>query len=299
MAALKVAGLWKNIKKRNVLSDISFELAEGEIVGYIGPNGAGKTTTIKMCLGLSKVDAGEISCCDKNIHSDFCGYIKNISGVLDMPGLHNNMTALENMKMTANIFGIADKKRIIDSIEFVGLQNRGKDKVKTYSSGMKQRLNMARVFLVSPKVIMLDEPFNGIDPEGIADMRKLLRLINAERKTAVFVSSHLLSEVEKLCSRVICIKSGEIKGSIDLSDQSNVLLALFTSDNSKSENILSEKFGFEIISDQTHIRFLINSGAVEKAMESIRQHDISVYDVRTESALEQEYLDLMGGNIIA
>ncbi len=299
MSIFKIDNLSKSIKKKQILSGINLCLEEGEIVGFVGPNGAGKTTTIKLCLGLQKPDSGAIFCNDIDIRKDFLGYMKNICGIMDKPAFYSYLSAEENLLIQADIYNIG-RNKIYEALDIVGLQNRLKDEVKTFSFGMKQRLNIARAFLISPKVILLDEPFNGIDPEGIADIRKLLYHINSEHKSSILVSSHLLSEVQKICSRVYCIKAGKTMGDIDLKKKDTLLLTLLTSNIENTKLLLNNNFQLngEIRSDN-NLQVMIKTIELPKILEEISKSGISIYNVKTESPLENLYLELMGGNIIA
>jgi len=299
MSIFKIDNLSKSIKKKQILSGINLCLEEGEIVGFVGPNGAGKTTTIKLCLGLQKPDSGAIFCNDIDIRKDYLGYMKNICGIMDKPAFYSYLSAEENLLIQADIYNIG-RNKIYEALDIVGLQNRLKDEVKTFSFGMKQRLNIARAFLISPKVILLDEPFNGIDPEGIADIRKLLYHINSEHKSSILVSSHLLSEVQKICSRVYCIKSGKTMGDIDLKKKDTLLLTLLTSNIENTKLLLNNNFQLngEIRSDN-NLQVMIKTIELPKILEEISKSGISIYNVKTESPLENLYLELMGGNIIA
>ncbi|MHB8963126.1 MAG: ABC transporter ATP-binding protein [Saccharofermentanales bacterium] len=298
MSTLKIDHLSKSIKKKQILQDVNLCVEEGEIVGFVGPNGAGKTTTIKLCLGLLKPDSGSIFCNDIDIQKDFPGYMKNICGIMDKPNLYGYLSAVENLLIQADIYNIG-RSKISDVLDFAGLQNRSKDKVKTFSFGMKQRLNIARAFLVSPRVILLDEPFNGIDPEGIADIRKLLTHINKEYGTSILVSSHLLSEVEKICSRVCCIKTGKIMGEIDLEKKDTLLLTLLTSNIEGTRVIIKNNLqrNAEIRNDH-YLQIMIKTTELSIILDEIERAGISVFNVKTDSPLEKLYLEMMGGNVI-
>lgn len=207
---LKTERLKKVIGKRTIVSDISLELKEGEIFGFLGPNGAGKSTTIKMIVGLSKITEGNIYVSGCSVKDDFKGAMRNIGCIVENPDLYKYMSGLDNLKMFAKMYKNVDEARIMEVVKIVDLERAIKDKVKTYSLGMKQRLGIAQALLHSPKLLILDEPTNGLDPAGIKEMRELLRKLSAETGITVFVSSHILGEMQQLCDRVGIINKGRI-----------------------------------------------------------------------------------------
>lgn len=208
-AILEIKNVSRYFGNKKVIKNISLEVKQGEIYGFLGPNGAGKTTTIKMILGLLYIDEGEIIINGYNVKKDFEKAMAYIGGIVENPDTYEYMTALDNLKLYARIRKV-DNKRIDEVIKLVGLESRIKEKVSKYSLGMKQRLGLAITLLHSPKVLILDEPTNGLDPEGIKSLRDILKKIAREENVAVFVSSHLLSEMELMCDQIAVINEGEI-----------------------------------------------------------------------------------------
>ncbi|MDW7614466.1 ABC transporter ATP-binding protein [Peribacillus simplex] len=207
---LSVKGLKKRIGKREIIKGIDFELNEGEVFGFLGPNGAGKTTTIRMLVGLIKPSSGSIHICGHDVRQEFTKAMKQMGCIVENPDLYLFLSGWNNLLHFARMLPEVDEKRMIEVVELVGLQARIHDKVKTYSLGMRQRLGIAQAMLNSPKLLILDEPTNGLDPAGIREMRQFIRKLAEEEGMSVLVSSHLLGEIQQLCDRVAIIKSGEI-----------------------------------------------------------------------------------------
>jgi len=207
---LSVRNLTKTIGKRQIIKDISFELKSGEVFGFLGPNGAGKTTTIRMLVGLIKPTSGSIQICGYDVKKDFSKAMERLGCIVENPELYPYLTGWENLQFFARMLKGVDDKRIQEIVELVGLKERIHDKVKTYSLGMRQRLGIGQALLSRPKVLILDEPTNGLDPSGIREMRQFIRFLAKEEGLSVLVSSHLLSEIQLLCDRVSIILSEKI-----------------------------------------------------------------------------------------
>lgn len=207
---LEVKNIYKKIGKKDILQDVSLTVYEGEIVGFIGPNGAGKTTAIKLILGLQSITSGEIYINGYNIEKEFNNAIKRVGAIVENPDIYMYLTGIENLKMNARLYDNVDDNRINEIINIVGLENRIKDKVSKYSLGMRQRLGIAIALLHKPNLLVLDEPNNGLDPEGIRDLRLLLKKLSKEENLSVLISSHNLSEIENLCTDISIINKGKI-----------------------------------------------------------------------------------------
>ena len=208
---LKVSHLTKKYKERYAVNDVSFDILEGEIFGLIGPNGAGKTTIIKMITGLAKPTAGDVFIAGKSVRKQFEKAIANVGGIIEMPELYSYMTGMQNLQFFASLYSEKISQAKINSIvKLVGMENRINDKVRTYSLGMKQRVGIAQALLNDPKLLILDEPTNGLDPNGIKDMRKFLIGLAKKKHISIMVSSHILSEMEQLCDTVGIIDGGKI-----------------------------------------------------------------------------------------
>jgi ABC-2 type transport system ATP-binding protein len=207
---LSVHHLKKLIRGKEIIKGISFELRKGEVFGFLGPNGAGKTTTIRMLVGLIKPTSGTIYIGGYNIANDFEGAMRNLGCIVENPELYPYLSGYDNLLHFARMLNDIGDERIREVTELVGLTERIHDKVKTYSLGMRQRLGIAQALLGRPKVLILDEPTNGLDPAGIREMREFIRFLAEEEGLSVLVSSHLLSEIQLLCDRVAIISKGSI-----------------------------------------------------------------------------------------
>lgn len=207
---LKIEHLSKTFGKREILHDISFETYEGEIFGFLGPNGAGKTTTIKIAAGLLRLDEGEIYIAGHSVKKNFEDAMACVGGIVENPEFYKYMSGLDNLCLFANIRDGVTEERIKEVVHLVGLDNRIKDKVGKYSLGMRQRLGVAQAILHRPKLLILDEPTNGLDPAGIKELRDILKEISHNEGVSVLVSSHLMSEMEMMCDRVGVIVNGAL-----------------------------------------------------------------------------------------
>lgn len=207
---LSVENLKKTIGKKEIIKGLSFELKEGEVFGFLGPNGAGKTTTIRMLVGLIKPSSGSIRICGYNIEDQFQQAMRNLGCIVENPELYPYLSGYNNLLHFSRMIAGIGEDRIKEVTELVGLSERIHDKVKTYSLGMRQRLGIAQALLGRPKVLILDEPTNGLDPAGIREMRQFIRYLAEKEGLSVLVSSHLLSEIQLLCDRVAIISKGTI-----------------------------------------------------------------------------------------
>ncbi len=207
---LSIEHLSKSFGKRPVVRDVSFDCYAGEVFGFVGPNGAGKTTTIKIAVGMLFADAGKITIDGYDLQTDFEKAMAKVGGIVESPEFYSYMSGYENLMQYARMRGVTDKQRIQEVIHLVGLSVRIHDKVKKYSLGMRQRLGIAQALLHKPKLLILDEPTNGLDPAGIKDLRDIFKRVAHEDGCAVLVSSHLMSEMELMCDRVAVISRGEL-----------------------------------------------------------------------------------------
>ena len=207
---LEVDNLTKVFKNRVAVDNVSFEIIKGEIFGLIGPNGAGKTTIIRMLTGLAEPTSGEIYIDGISLRKHFEKAIAKLGGIIETPELYSYMTGMENLKFFASLYPNITKEKIDEIVKLVGMEKRIYDKVRTYSLGMKQRIGIAQALLHDPKLLILDEPTNGLDPNGIKDMRKFLIGLARKKNISILVSSHILSEMEQLCDTVAIIDGGKI-----------------------------------------------------------------------------------------
>jgi len=235
---LEISNLSKSFNKRKILNNINLTIREGEIVGLIGPNGAGKTTLIKTILNLYKADNGIIKICEFDTKKELEKALSKTGSIIENPDMYLNLTGKKNLKITALINDIKDEDYINEMIRFVNLEDRINDKVKKYSLGMKQRLALANALIKKPKLLILDEPTNGLDPFGIKELRMILKKISEEENMSILISSHILSEIENICDKVIVIDKGNI-------------ISEFGIEEAKYKNISLEELFFSKIKNES------------------------------------------------
>ncbi|AYB42374.1 ABC transporter ATP-binding protein [Paenibacillus lautus] len=207
---VRLLGVTKKISSKVLVDDVTFDIAPGQIFGFLGPNGAGKTTTIRMMVGLMSITQGDITIGGYSIRKNYEQAAAQIGAIVENPEMYKFLSGYNNLKHFARMMQGITKERIDEVVELVGLGNRIHEKVQTYSLGMRQRLGVAQALLHRPKLLILDEPTNGLDPQGIRELRDYLRRLTQEEGTTVFVSSHLLSEMELMCDTVGIIRHGKL-----------------------------------------------------------------------------------------
>ena len=284
-------------KNDQVLQNINLSVPEGSIYGFLGPNGAGKTTTLKLLLGLLKNQEGEILFFGKSFYENRIEILKNVGSLIEAPSIYPQLTAIENLKVWQKIYQ-CPKEKIDEVLEIVDLSKTGKKKAGKFSLGMKQRLSIAVALLHDPKVLVLDEPTNGLDPSGMMEIRKLLIKINQEKNTTIVISSHLLSEIEKLVTHVGIINRGEILFQGTMKElqmlQAKGSVVVYKTDNpSEMQNLLSEK-GMEAVQENGafHLPTMSNE-ALARFNKEIIERGIGLYEVTIQkSDLESIFMDL-------
>jgi ABC-2 type transport system ATP-binding protein len=300
-SAIVLENIQKSLRNRKVLKGISFSVEMGDIFGYLGPNGAGKTTTIRIILGLYRVDSGNLNVLGQDISQSEVR--KKIGFVLDLDGLYDGMTAKENLIFYSRIYGmVIDEKRINQLLDMVELTDRGDDRVHTYSTGMRQRLALARSMVHNPEILVLDEPTSGVDPSGQIQIRKiLLNMAHKENKT-IILSSHNLDEVQRICNRIAIIDRGEIKlyGELeDLRKKMGRSGTIIRSSNIISDEVINEikrspGLGLKEVKDSKFI-FMPDKGTETSDIISF----LSRLGVKVEEAIKQEAsLEEMYSNIL-
>ncbi len=207
---LELMNVKKTIRKKTIINNLSFSVRKGEVFGFLGPNGAGKTTTIRMIVGLMDITEGDIVICGTSIRENFEEAIGNVGAIVENPEMYKFLSGYQNLLQYSRMHGGIAKSKLAEVVNLVGLADRIHDKVKTYSLGMRQRLGLAQCLLHDPKLLILDEPTNGLDPAGIREIRDHLRMLTREKDMSVIVSSHLLSEMELMCDRIAIIQDGEL-----------------------------------------------------------------------------------------
>lgn len=273
---------------------------EGDILGFIGPNGAGKTTTIKLILGLQSITSGKVYINGYDIEENFKKAIENVGTIVESPDLYMYMSGYENLKLVANLYKNVDKKRIDEIVKLVGLENRIKDKVSKYSLGMRQRLGIAQALLHRPKLLILDEPTNGLDPEGIKEVKVLLKKLAEQENMAILISSHNLAELDTFCNKISIIKNGEIVETNDIDtfkkDIKNNCYILEVEDSSVIGSIVDYKMN---ILTETEVRVYIEKEKVPLLIKELVLRNVKIYNVSEENlSLEDAFLKKTGGNVI-
>lgn len=303
MKVLEVKGVKKKLGKREIIKGLDLSVNEGEIFGFLGPNGAGKTTTIRMLVGLISPNEGEIVVCGKSVLSEKEQALKNVGAVVENPELYKYLSGRENLMQIARIRKVS-KEEVEELIDLVGLKDRIDDKVRKYSLGMKQRLGLAAALIGNPKLLILDEPTNGLDPSGIIDFRDVVKKAARERGMAVFISSHILSEVQNLCDRVAFINNGVIKSVEDIHDNSmetelDSLTLIVSSDKEQAIKVLKD-IGFvnssTVIDEEVHI--IMETGKTTELLKILLKNNVLVEEIyKNRKGLEQRYMELVEGGI--
>ncbi len=289
---LECQNLCKSFGKKQILKDVSFEIDEGDILAFIGPNGSGKTTTIKLILGLQKIDRGKVSINGFDVEKDFVKAIEKVGAIVENPDTYMYLTGWQNLKMIANLYkGVTDEE-IKKIVKLVDLEKRINDKVSKYSLGMRQRLGIARALINKPNVLILDEPTNGLDPEGIKDLRNLLKKL-AKEGMGILISSHNLAELESFCNKVLIIDNGKIIETSDVkefkSSGNKYIFKVSNTDNLEIEGIYQVK-GDEFAYDGS-------KEEIAKLIKTLVKKNVDIYEVKMEElTLEEAFLKKTGGN---
>ena len=298
MEILKIKNLNKSFGKKKILKNVSFNVNEGDILGFIGPNGAGKTTTIKMILGLQSINSGTVTINGYDIKKNFEKAIEKVGTIVENPDLYMYLSGYDNLKLISNLYKNVDKKRIDEVIKIVKLETRINDKVSKYSLGMRQRLGIAQALLHKPNLLILDEPTNGLDPEGIKELRDIIKRLATKEKVGVVISSHNLSELESFCNKVTIIKNGTIVETSSIKEVKKVEQSYIFEVNeiSKISKILEEKI--EKINDNS-FKIHTNKESIPEIIKKLIENDIKIYTIKEEEiSLEDAFLKRTGGNII-
>lgn len=299
---LKLENIKKVIKKKKILDGISLTVNSGEIVGFLGPNGAGKTTTIKMIMGLFNITEGKISVCGHDVTTDFENAMQNLGGIVESPDLYKRLTGRQNLEYFASMYEGVDQASVEEVIKLVKMSERINDKVKTYSLGMCQRVGIAQALLHNPRLLVLDEPTNGLDPIGIKELRDLLKMLAKEAGVGVFVSSHLLSEMELMCDRICIIDNGvmigektmeQVKESDD--DESIYKYTFVTNHNDKTLQYFKE-LGTNCGMENGGVTIIMKRSKIPDIVKQLVGYDIDIYAInQTQRTLEQDFISMTTG----
>ncbi|MCC5893508.1 ABC transporter ATP-binding protein [Exiguobacterium sp.] len=301
---LKINQLSKVIGKKTIIDNISFDVFPGEVFGFLGPNGAGKTTTIRMIVGLIKPTKGTVSICGHNVEREFVQAMTQIGAIVENPELYKFLSGRENLEVFARMLPDVTEARIQEVIDLVDLTARIDDKVKTYSLGMRQRLGIAQALLNNPRVLILDEPTNGLDPMGIRDLRLFIRRLVEETGLSVLVSSHILAEIELLADRVAIMSRGKIVKVGTVQDLINELASTVDIHVPDSFEALPVVRGFESVTqadvvDERTIRVSMNLEDTARLNRYLLERDVAVSGLeRRVQTLEELFITLTGGDHI-
>lgn len=284
--------IWKKIGSKVILNNFSSTLYEGDVLGLIGPNGAGKTTLMKIILGLQSFNGGSVSICGYDIKKSFTKAIRNTGAVIEVPDLYMYLTGYENLKLSAKIYNIKDE-RIKEVIKLVGLENSEHEKVKKYSLGMRQRLGIAQAILHNPRLLILDEPMNGLDPNGVKDLKVLLDHLAKEEKMAIIISSHILSELETICNRICIISKGNVIQDKEINEIKKITeknVYTLEVSNTSLDKIL---YNYKVVDNNT-IQLTATKSSINNIIKTLLLNDICIYEIRKEKqTLEELFLSIM------
>ena len=300
-SVIQVQGLTKKFGHQfTAVNDLSFSVNKGDVYGFLGQNGAGKSTTIRMLLSLITPTSGIIEIFGMPLQANRAAIMQNVGAVIEKPAMYEYLTAFQNLKIFSALSGVSKtKKQLLHELGVVGLAARANDLVRTFSQGMKQRLAIAMAMVNDPELILLDEPTNGLDPQGIADIRNLILNLSREQGKTVLVSSHLLSEIEQVATRLIIIDKGckLVEGdSKDLFDTSKTVVEINTLHNEQAlQKLLQTSWSDQILVDRCNSKQVIMQ-LDEKQLPSLHQNlvelGIGVLSVKPMHSLEDYFLQI-------
>lgn len=299
---VRLQNVTKVIGKRTIIDRVSFEVHPGEVFGFLGPNGSGKTTTIRMIVGLMGMTSGDIHIVNHSVRNEFPKAIVQVGAIVENPEMYKFLTGYQNLLHFARMNPSITKERIQEVIDLVGLKERIHDKVKKYSLGMRQRLGVAQAIMHRPKLLVLDEPTNGLDPAGIRELRDYLRRLAQDEGTAVLVSSHLLSEMELMCDRVAILQKGQIIDIRSIRGQGDGAATLeevqFDVDHPDAALGILEGQGSGRIVDGLLTLSADRSG-IAATNRRLVEAGINVYSIRVKTkSLEDQFLEMTGSETI-
>jgi len=296
---LEVKNVNKYFGKKRILKNVSFSVAEGEILGFIGPNGAGKTTTIKLILGLQSINDGKIFINGYDVTKDFSKAIDRVGAIVENPDMYMYLSGKKNLEMAARMYSNVSKERIEEVIKLVGLESRINDKVSKYSLGMRQRLGIAASLLHNPNLLILDEPTNGLDPEGIKELRVLLKDLATKDKVGILISSHNLSELESFCTDVCIIKNGEVIETTSVKEAKQTDITSYIVSLNKTDDIDKYLGKKDLIIDNKTIKVFIDKKDITGFIKKLIDNGYEIFEFKIETiTLEDAFLKRAGGNKI-
>lgn len=301
---LKTSHLTKVFEGKEVVSSVNMNVQKGEIYGFLGPNGAGKTTVMKMMTNLIKPTNGEIEIFGERLTDQSYEVLKRIGSIIEYPIFYDKLTARETLQLHCDYMGYYNQKEIEQVLDMVSLVNTGNKRVKEFSLGMKQRLGIARAIITKPELLILDEPINGLDPQGIKEMRDLFRMLSKEYGITIIVSSHILGEIEQLADTIGVINNGKLIQEISLEQLTHSqtdYIELIVQDIQKTSFLLSEKLllvNFKLVDDHC-IRIYDSTLTPQMISKVLYEHNIEIEAIsKKTSTLEDYFLKLVNGGVV-
>lgn len=302
---IETKGLTKKYGEQYAVKNVDIHVRKNTIYGLLGRNGAGKTTIMKMMLGITKPTAGEVRIFGKDIRKNEKEILPRIGNIIENPGFYPNLTGTENLKIFAELRGVPQKDAVEKALELVSLPYKDKKLYGEYSLGMKQRLGIALAILHDPELLILDEPINGLDPIGIAEMRKLLRQLCDEKGKTIIISSHILSEIQLISDDIGIIDNGVLLEELSISDLRNKTrksIGFLVSDTGKAATILENVFrirNYDVRADEKIFIYDLTYD-ISSLIKAFVKNDIEIYDAHVyENTLEDYFKEVTGGVGIA
>lgn len=291
---LTLENVHKTISSREIIKGISFSIKEGEVLGFLGPNGAGKSTTLRMIVGLSKPTSGRIEICGYSIVKNYVKAMSSVGCIIEGPDLYGYMSGMDNLKMLAAMDKSITEDDILDAVRLVDMEKHINDKVSTYSLGMKQRMGLAQALMNHPKLLILDEPTNGLDPAGINELRNLIKRLSKKEKISILISSHLIAEIELICDRVSIIKDGTVLKNAAVEELLMTKETFFElDDNEKGIKILKENLGINAKINNGRIEAVVDENQISEINESFIKAGLKLKFVdKKHKNLEDLFLDI-------
>jgi ABC-type multidrug transport system ATPase subunit len=293
----KLSKLFREVK---AVDDLSFSVLKGEVYGFLGQNGAGKSTTIRMLLTLVQPTNGTITVFGKNIQLHRREILQKVGAIIEKPDLYTYLTALQNIEIISRLSGVhSTRQQLMQHLELVGIAHRANSKVKTFSQGMKQRLGIACALIHNPELIILDEPTNGLDPQGIADVRNLILHLSKEEGRTVFVSSHLLSEIELIADSMLIIDKGRkmAEGKVsDLLNPADTLVAVETTNAETTRQLLQQSRWNTFLQPVEKIVLKMHRKEIPYLAQFLIEKNVDVLAIQPKHSLEDYFLSLTTSN---
>ena len=293
MKAVRLIRMTKRYGRRLAVDSLSLEVDEGEVFGFLGPNGAGKTTTIRMMLGLVWPTSGWAELFGKRPDQDRAGALRHVGALAETPAFYPHLSGRRNVDILARLSGRVEKGRVEEALALLGLSGRAADRAGTYSHGMKQRLAIAISLVARPRLIILDEPTSGLDPHGVLEVRRLIKTLARDQGATVFLSSHLLAEVEQVCTRVAIIDRGKLVLEGDVGDILGGSIVVVADEPEKAAALIGERLGHEVEVSGGKVIVRGNDLQASRVNRLLVENGVEVYELRPRARdLEELFVSL-------